>query len=66
MNTPEHAGDILAQLADGTLAPPPGRVYASLVRGRLAFPDPSALAKDPAARNELWRESADLAGLPPR
>jgi NAD(P)-dependent dehydrogenase (short-subunit alcohol dehydrogenase family) len=65
MNTPEHAGDILAQLADGTLTPPAGRVYASLVRGRLTFPDPSALAQDPAARDELWRESADLTGLPP-
>jgi NAD(P)-dependent dehydrogenase (short-subunit alcohol dehydrogenase family) len=66
MNTPEHAGDILAQLADGTLAPPAGRIYASLVRGQLAFPDPSALAQDPAAREELWRESADLTGLPSR
>jgi NAD(P)-dependent dehydrogenase (short-subunit alcohol dehydrogenase family) len=66
MNTPEHAGDVLAQLADGTLTPPPGRVYASLVRGRLAFPDPSALAQDPAAREELWRESAGLTGIPSR
>jgi NAD(P)-dependent dehydrogenase (short-subunit alcohol dehydrogenase family) len=66
MNTPEHAGDVLAQLADGTLTPPAGRVYASLVRGQLAFPDPSALAQDPAAREELWRESADLTGLPTR
>jgi len=65
MNTPEHAGDVLAQLADGTLTPPAGRVYASLVRGRLAFPDPSTLAQDPAAREELWRDSADLTGLPP-
>jgi NAD(P)-dependent dehydrogenase (short-subunit alcohol dehydrogenase family) len=64
MNTPEHAGDILAQLADGTLTPPPGHVYASLVRGQLAYPDPSALAQDPAARQELWQESADLTGLP--
>ena len=64
MNTPEHAGDILAQLADGTLTPPPGHVYASLVRGQLAYPDPSALAQDPAAREELWCESADLTGLP--
>lgn len=64
MNTPEHAGDILAQLADGTLTPPAGRIYASLVRGQLAFPHPSALAQDPAARDELWRESADLTGLP--
>ena len=64
MNTPEHAGDILAQLADGTLTPPPGHIYASLVRGHLAYPDPSLLAQDPAARGELWRESADLTGLP--
>jgi NAD(P)-dependent dehydrogenase (short-subunit alcohol dehydrogenase family) len=63
MNTPEHAGDILAQLADGTLTPPAGRVYASLVRGQLAYPDPSALAQDPAAREGLWGDSADLTGL---
>jgi NAD(P)-dependent dehydrogenase (short-subunit alcohol dehydrogenase family) len=66
MNTPEHAGEVLAQLANGTLTPPAGRVYASLVRGQLAYPDPSALAQDPAARKELWQESADLAGLPSR
>jgi NAD(P)-dependent dehydrogenase (short-subunit alcohol dehydrogenase family) len=66
MNTPAHAGDILAQLADGTLTPPSGHVYASLVRGQLAFPDPSALAQDPAAREELWQDSADLTGLPSR
>jgi len=66
MNTPEHAGDVLAQLAEGTLTPPPGRVYASLVRGQLTFPDPSALAQDPAAREELWQDSADLTGLPAR
>lgn len=64
MSTPEHADDTLAQLAEGTLTPPAGRVYASLVRGNLAYPDPSALAQDPAAREELWRESADLTGLP--
>jgi NAD(P)-dependent dehydrogenase (short-subunit alcohol dehydrogenase family) len=65
MNTPEHAGDILARLADGTLTPPAGRVYSSLVRGKLSYPDPSALAQDPAAREEVWRESADLTGLSP-
>ena len=65
MNTPEHAGDVLAQLADGTITPPAGRVYASLVRGQLTFPDPSALAQDPAAREELWRDSAELTGLHP-
>jgi NAD(P)-dependent dehydrogenase (short-subunit alcohol dehydrogenase family) len=66
MNTPEHAGETLAQLADGTITPPAGRVYASLVRGQLSYPDPSALAQDPAARDELWRQSADLTGLPSR
>jgi hypothetical protein len=45
MNTPGHAGEVLAQLA---------------------YPDPSALAQDPAARDELWKESADLTGLPVR
>jgi NAD(P)-dependent dehydrogenase (short-subunit alcohol dehydrogenase family) len=66
MSTPEHAGDILAQLADGTLTPPDGHVYASLVRGQLTFPDPSALAQDPATRDEMSRESAVLTGLPAR
>ena len=64
MNTPGHAGDVLAQLADGTLTPPAGHVYASLVRGKLAYPDPSALGRDPAAREEVWRDSAILTGLP--
>ncbi|HTU76381.1 MAG TPA: SDR family NAD(P)-dependent oxidoreductase [Trebonia sp.] len=64
MNTPQHAGEALALLADGTVAPPPGRVYASLVRGKLSYPDPSDLARDPAARDELWRRSAELTGLP--
>ncbi|MBV9325922.1 MAG: SDR family NAD(P)-dependent oxidoreductase [Chloroflexi bacterium] len=63
MNTPDHAGEILAQLADGTVTPPAGRVYASLVRGKLAYPAPSQLAQDPAARDELWRRSAELTGL---
>jgi NAD(P)-dependent dehydrogenase (short-subunit alcohol dehydrogenase family) len=63
MNTPEHAGQILAQLADGTFTPPDGRVYASLVRGKLEYPDPSDLARNPAARDEMWCRSAELTGL---
>ena len=66
MSTPEHAGDILARLADGTFTPPPGHIYASLVRGQLTFPDPSALGQDTEARDQMWRESADLTGLPAR
>ncbi|MBV9448306.1 MAG: SDR family NAD(P)-dependent oxidoreductase [Streptosporangiaceae bacterium] len=63
MNTPEHAGQTLAQLADGTFTPPADRVYASLVRGNLEYPDPSDLARNPAARDEMWHRSAELTGL---
>ena len=63
MNTPDHAGQILAQLADGMFTPPEGRVYASLVRGKLEYPDPSDLARNPDARDEMWRHSAELTGL---
>jgi hypothetical protein len=47
INTPEHAGEVLAQLADATVTPPAGRVYASHVRGTLTFPNPSQLAQNP-------------------
>jgi NAD(P)-dependent dehydrogenase (short-subunit alcohol dehydrogenase family) len=62
--TVERAGDALAQLSLGTVAPPPGRIYASLVRGELTFPDPSELARSDEARDRLWRESAPMVGLP--
>jgi hypothetical protein len=64
MNTPEHGGEVLAQLADADVTQPVGRFSESLVCGRLGFPDPSRLAQDPAARDELWRRSAELTGLP--
>jgi NAD(P)-dependent dehydrogenase (short-subunit alcohol dehydrogenase family) len=62
--TPERAGEALAQLTLGEINPPAGRVYASLVRGELTFPDPSALAQSDEARDLLWRESAAMVGLP--
>jgi NAD(P)-dependent dehydrogenase (short-subunit alcohol dehydrogenase family) len=62
--TPERAGEVLAQLALGTVTVPPGRVYASLVRGELTFPDPAKLAQSDEARDRLWRESAGMVGLP--
>jgi len=62
--TPEKAGGALAQLTLGEINPPAGRVYASLVRGKLTFPDPSALAQSDEARDLLWRESAAMVGLP--
>jgi len=61
--TAERAGEALAQLSLGIVTPPPGRVYASLVRGEITFPDPSELARSDEARDRLWRESAVMVGL---
>jgi len=61
MNAPEHTGDILVQLADGALTPPPGHVYASLLRGRLTFPGPSALER---ANEELPLRYTATCGIP--
>ena len=63
VNTAREAGEALAGLASGGIAPPPGRFYASLVKGKLTWPEPSALARDDAARDALWRDSAALAGI---
>jgi hypothetical protein len=57
MNTPEHAGEALAQLADVTLTPPAGRVYASLVRGQLTYPRlRRARARSRSARRTVARK----------
>lgn len=64
MSTAEQSGDALAQLVLGLVTPPPGRVYASHVRGKITFPDPSQLARSDDARDLLWRESAAMVGLP--
>jgi len=62
--TPEQSGDALADLVLGQVTPPSGRVYASHVRGKMTFPDPSKLAQSDNARDLLWRESAAMVGLP--
>ncbi len=61
--SPERAGEALAQLALGSVSPPEGHVYASLVRGELTFPEPSTLARSDDARDRLWRDSAAMVGL---
>jgi len=61
--TPERAGEALARLALGEVNLPAGRVYASLVRGEITFPDPSALAQSDEARDLLWKESAAMVGI---
>ncbi|WP_405060262.1 SDR family NAD(P)-dependent oxidoreductase [Kribbella sp. NBC_01505] len=63
INTAEEAGRTLADLALGSARPPEGRLYASLVRGKLTWPDPSRLAQSDDAMTSLWRESALLVGL---
>jgi NAD(P)-dependent dehydrogenase (short-subunit alcohol dehydrogenase family) len=62
--TPERAGEALAQLTLGSVRLPDERVYASLVRGEITFPDPSELARSDEARDRLWKESAAMVGLP--
>lgn len=59
----ERAGEALAELALGDAAPPSGQVYASLVRGELTYPDPSAPACNNDVRDSLWQESAKMVGL---
>ncbi len=62
MNSLDAAGDALAGLAT-TVMPPPGRLYASLRKGRLTWPDPSELALDDKVVAKMWDDSAVLTGL---
>ena len=39
MGIAKHAGDALAELALGKVIPPEDRIYVSLVRGKLTFPN---------------------------
>lgn len=63
MNSLANSGRHLALLAS-ELRPPAGRVYASLRKGRLTWPEPSLLARDDTATAALWRDSLALCGLP--
>jgi NAD(P)-dependent dehydrogenase (short-subunit alcohol dehydrogenase family) len=64
INTIEQAGNAITDLGLGNVAPPPGRIYASLVKGRLTWPDPSELAQSDTAMKDLWVESAHMVGMP--
>lgn len=64
MNTIEQAGTAIADLGLASIAPPSGRIYASLVKGKITWPDPSELAQSEAATKALWLESAHMVGLP--
>jgi NAD(P)-dependent dehydrogenase (short-subunit alcohol dehydrogenase family) len=64
MNTLEQAGNAIADLGLGTIVPPSGRIYASLVKGKLTWPDASELAQSEPAMKGLWIDSAHMVGLP--
>ncbi|WP_379026077.1 SDR family NAD(P)-dependent oxidoreductase [Parapedobacter deserti] len=63
VGTPQRAGGTLAALASKEIRLPGGRVYASLVRGKITFPNPSQLAQSDKVRDMLWRESAKIVRL---
>ena len=64
VNTIEQAGNAIADLGLGTIVPLSGRIYASLVKDKLTWPDPSELAQSDTAMRGLWVESAHMVGLP--
>ncbi|WP_257668153.1 SDR family NAD(P)-dependent oxidoreductase [Parapedobacter tibetensis] len=64
MGTAKRSGEALAELALGKVTLPTDKIYASLVRGKLTFPNPSQLAQDNNTRDLLWKESAKMVGLP--
>jgi NAD(P)-dependent dehydrogenase (short-subunit alcohol dehydrogenase family) len=67
MNTVVGGGSLLADLALGRIRAPTGRFYASQVKRRLTWPDPSEVAGDDAVMEKLWRDSAtmvDVAEVP--
>ena len=63
INTVEQAGHAIADLGLGKIVPPAGRMYASLVKGRFTWPDPSELAQSDAAMKELWAKRSHV-GVP--
>ena len=65
LNTVRGGGTLLAGLVLGRIVPPSGRIYASQIKRRLTWPDPSELASDDAVTAKLWRDSGIMAGLPP-
>ena len=64
VNTMEHAGNAIADLGLGKAVLTSGRLYASLVKGKLTWPDPSELAQSDTAMKDLWIASAKMVGLP--
>jgi len=64
VNKLDQAGNAIADLGLGTIVPPSGHIYASLVKGKLTLPDPSELAQSDTAMKGLWEKSAEMVRLP--
>ncbi|MDG4831460.1 SDR family NAD(P)-dependent oxidoreductase [Solwaraspora sp. WMMD1047] len=63
-NSVPAAGGALAAIASGRTVPPADAYYARLVQGQLTWLSPSELARRDDVRDRLWRDSAELVGLP--
>jgi NAD(P)-dependent dehydrogenase (short-subunit alcohol dehydrogenase family) len=63
INSVTQAGTELADIALGKIVPPRNRYYASLVKRKLTWPDPSELAQRDDVGEVLWDDSAALVGL---
>ena len=63
LSPPDQAGGMLAGLALGEISPP-GKSYASLVKRRLTWTEPSELARLDDVMNKLRNDSARMVGLP--
>jgi hypothetical protein len=53
----------LANIVLRKIYPPKGKVYVQLRKGKIIYPDPSALALNDEIMRELWQDSATLVGL---
>jgi len=63
LGKPERSGQALAKLVLRKVLLPSGRIYASLVRGKITFPEASSLALNNKVKDLLWQESAKMVGL---
>lgn len=61
---PARAGEVLAGLTTGTITPPDDKIYTSVLKGQVTYPQPADLARDNTVRDDLWRRSATMVGLP--
>jgi hypothetical protein len=63
INSVTQAGTELANIALGKIVAPYNRYYASLVKRKLTWPDPSELARRNDVGDVLWDQSAALVRL---